>query len=123
MSSPVRFRQLAAIVAGTLLVFSALSAFQRPFREYPGVEYSQFPLPRDYREPGEWVFARLMYPPVGRYYGGFAFMGSWKEGASNWTMDYPRSDRHFSEALRRLTRLHARSVEQPVDLDTGDVFD
>jgi hypothetical protein len=105
------------------LVFGALFAFQRPFREYPGVEYQNFKLPADYRESGEWVFARLMYPPVGRYYGGFEFMGSWKEGASNWTMDYPRSDRHFSEALRRLTRVHARSVEQPVDLDSGDVYD
>ena len=35
-------------------------------------------------------------------------------------MDYPRSDRHFSAALRRLTRIHARSVEQPVNLDDGD---
>jgi len=35
-------------------------------------------------------------------------------------MDYPRSDRHFSAALRRLTRVHARSVEQPIDLDDGD---
>jgi hypothetical protein len=60
---------------------------------------------------------------VGRRNGGFEFFGSWKEGASNWTMDYPRSDRHFSRALRRLTRIHARSAEQPVDLDTGDVYD
>ena len=65
-----------------------------------------------------------MYPPVGRYYGGFEFLGSWNEGASNWTMDYPRSDRHFSAAVRRLTRIQARSVEQPVDLDDGDeVYD
>jgi hypothetical protein len=117
------YRRFIAVLAGTFLVFGALSAFQRPFREYPGVEYQHFKLPPDYREPGEWVFARLMYPPVGRYYGGFEFMGSWKEGGSNWTMDYPRSDRHFSEALRRLTRLQTRSVEQPVDLDTGDVYD
>jgi hypothetical protein len=38
-------------------------------------------------------------------------------------MDYPRSDRHFAQALRRLTRLHVRSVEQPVNLDEGDQFD
>jgi len=38
-------------------------------------------------------------------------------------MDYPRSDRHFSEALRRLTRIQTRSVEQPVDLDDGDQYD
>ena len=38
-------------------------------------------------------------------------------------MDYPRSDRHLAQAVRRLTRVQARSVEQPVDLDTGDVYD
>ncbi|HYW47934.1 MAG TPA: DUF4159 domain-containing protein [Bryobacteraceae bacterium] len=123
MSQPFRLRRSAAIVSGTLLVFGALYAFQRPFREYPGVEYENYPIPKDFKEPGEWVFARLMYPPVGRYYGGFELVGSWKEGGSNWTMDYPRSDRHFSEALRRLTRVSTRSVEQPVDLDTGDVYD
>ena len=90
----------------------------------PGVEYTKFPLPRDYQEKTEWVFARLMYPPVGRYRGGFrAAADRWKEGGSNWTMDYPRSDRHLAAAVRRLTRIHARSVEQPVNLDEGDVYD
>ena len=37
-----------------------------------------------------------------------------------WTQDYPRADRHFSQAIRRLTRIHVRSVEQPVNLDDGD---
>jgi hypothetical protein len=92
---------------------------QRPFRQYPGMEYENFPLPPDYREKTEWAFARLMYPPVaGGYY--WRGSGNWTEGRSNWTIDYPRSDRHFSAALRRLTRIHARSVEQPVNLDDGD---
>jgi hypothetical protein len=39
---------------------------------------------------------------------------------SSWTQDYPRADRHFLLALRRLTRIHVRSVEQPVNLDDGD---
>ncbi len=41
-------------------------------------------------------------------------------GAANWTIDYPRSDRHLAEAVRRLTRIQARSIEQPVNLDDGD---
>ena len=50
-------------------------------------------------------------------------LGDWKLGGSNWTMDYPRSDRHLSEAVRRLTRINTRSVEQVVDLDgTDDVY-
>jgi hypothetical protein len=94
-----------------------------PFRQYPGVEYADFALPPDFRQQTEWVFARLMYPPT-RYGigGGYGFRGSsnWAQGFSIWTQDYPRADRHFSEAVRRLTRLHVRSVEQPVNLDDGD---
>ena len=44
----------------------------------------------------------------------------WTQGMANWTMDYPRSDRHLPQAVRRLTRVEARSVEQPVSLDDGD---
>jgi Domain of unknown function (DUF4159) len=117
------WRPILLAVAG-LAALTALSAFQKPFREYPGLEYSNFPIPPDYQEKTEWAFARLMYPPVGRYYGGVEFNGSWKNGASNWTMDYPRSDRHLSQAVRRLTRIHVRSVEEPIDLDDdGDVYD
>jgi Domain of unknown function (DUF4159) len=100
--------------------FSALYAVQRPFRQYPGVEYRRFELPPDWEEKTEWAFARLMFPPGpndgyrGRY------DGDWRLGLSLWTQDYPRADRHFSQALRRLTRIHTRSVEQPVSLEDGD---
>jgi len=110
---------LLAVAGG----MSALFAFQKPFREYPGQEYNDFPLPRDYQDKTEFVFARLMYPDG---YGGFGFrrrFADWREGYTNWTNDYPRSDRHLMVALRRLTRIHNRSVEQPVNLDDGeDVF-
>ena len=123
MSLPTHLRRGGAIVIGTLAIVTALYALQRPFRVYPGVEYENFPLPPDYREKTEWAFARLMYPPVDRRFGGFEFYGSWKEGGSNWTFDYPRSDRHLAQAVRRLSRVHARSVEQTVNLDDGDQFD
>jgi hypothetical protein len=112
--------------AGMAMFLTALVA-QRPFREFPGNEYEDFPLPPDYQDKAEWVFARLMYPPanVGRYgYGsGWRFRGDWRLGRSSWTTDYPRSDRHFSAAMRRLTRVHSRSAEQPVNLDEGDQYD
>ena len=117
----VRVVLVSAFLMGTIY---AVHQQPQPFHEYPGVEYERFALPRDYREKTEWAFARLMYPPVSPWNGGFQFFGDWKFGASNWTMDYPRSDRHFAIAIRRLTRLHVRSVEQPVNLDDGDdVFD
>ncbi len=109
--------------AGILLV-AASYAFQRPFRVYSSMEpYDNVPLPSDYQEKTEWVFARLMYPqhPNARF-GRWYRSGSvdWREGGTSWTQDYPRADRHFALALRRLTRVHARSVEQPVNLDHDD---
>jgi hypothetical protein len=114
----VRLRlAIGASLLGTVLL--AVLYAQKPFREYPGFEYENFPLPPDYQEKTEWVFARLMYPPVDNGWG-WRSAGDWRQGYSNWTIDYPRSDRHFTRALRRLTRVHARSVEQPVSLDDGD---
>jgi len=88
---------------------------QQPFREYPAYEYNAFPLPKDYNVPAEWTFARLMYPMWGGFQG-----SDWRYGVSAWTMDYPRSDRHLTQIVRRLMRLDARSVEQPVNLEDGD---
>jgi len=107
-------------LAASLAAVASLRAFQKPFREYPGQEYSDFPLPPDYRQKTEVAFARLMYPQ-----GNWGIFGRWSrfdwtQGRSAWTNDYPRSDRHFATALRRLTRLEVRSVEQPVNLDDGD---
>lgn len=117
---------LLAAGAVFLTLGSAL-AWQTPWREYPGQD--NIAIPPDYQEKTEWVFARLMYPPYpgaihGRYPRGLAFgSNSWKMGRSSWTTDYTSADRHVALALRRLTRLHVRSVEQPVDLDDGnDVF-
>ncbi len=102
----------------------ALAAFQRPFRELPGIEYrlGEIALPPDYGEKAEWAFARLMFPPgpLNGYYGRDL---DWHTGISLWSQDFPRADRHFSLAVRRLSRVHVRSVEQLVNLDEGDAYD
>jgi Domain of unknown function (DUF4159) len=107
-----------------LACLSALFAFQRPFREFTGVEYGigEIPLPPDYQEKTEWAFARLMFPP-GPLNGYQGRDWNWLEGNSAWTQDFPRADRHFSLAVRRLSRVQARSVEQVVNLDEGDAYD
>jgi hypothetical protein len=135
----MKFWRLGACAA----LVGTLFAFQRPFREFPGVEYrlGEIPLPPDYKVPGEWTFARLMYPPIAggrRFGGGYGGYGGgmgagfgrgygggmdWEHGNSIWTQDFPRADRHFSQAVRRLTRLAVRSVEQDVNLDEGDAYD
>ena len=121
----MRLRNLFWIAAGSFVAFCAAHAFQRPFREYPGQEYNDFPVPQDAGEKTEFVMGRLMYPASP--YGMFGRLDSyydWRKGNTGWTNDYPRADRHFVQAVRRLTRIHVRSVEQPINLDDGDdVFD
>ena len=95
-----------------------------PFQEFNGVEYrvGDVALPIDWQGKTEWAFARLMYPPGWNdgYRGRFG--RNWREGWSLWTQDFPRADRHFSAAVRRLTRIDVRSVEQCVTLDDDDVY-
>jgi hypothetical protein len=113
-------------VAFLALAAAALvSAWQLPFRSYPSLEpYDNVELPPDWNEQAEWVFGRLMFPqhPNARFgrYNRFGGRSNWLEGGTSWTQDYPRADRLFSQALRRLTRMNVRSVEQPINLDDGD---
>jgi len=101
---------LAAAALGTWGILWA----QRPFKQYDAAEYVDFPLPPDWNLKAEWTRARLRYPSVYARYRGEDL---------NWTIDYPRSDRHLLQGVRRLTRIDTRSVEQIVDLDgTGDVY-
>lgn len=122
----MRTRTMLLTGTAALVVLASAFAFEKPpreWREYPGQDNIE--VPPDFREKTEWVFARLMYPPAsGRFgrRGGFRG-GGWKNGYSSWTTDYSAADRHVARALRRLTRVHVRSVEQPVDLDdVDDVF-
>jgi Domain of unknown function (DUF4159) len=113
----------AAVAVGLCLVGLALAG-PRPFRALPGVEHDgNEDLPSDYMVPGEWTFARLMYPTCHSYQMRGCYRGegdSWKLGMANWTIDFPAADRHVAEMVRRLTAIDARSVEQSVDLDDGD---
>src|SRR5258706_13353827 len=92
-------RLLCGIAVATVAL-----AFQKPFRVYVPMEgYDDIPLPPDYKEPAEWVFARLMYPPHPdglfsgrrgrRGWGGGAGSMDWRLGYSTWTQDYARADR------------------------------
>jgi hypothetical protein len=128
----MRFRRVLLAALYALAAIGMVSAFQRPFRQYESMEpYDDVALPTDWQEKTEWIFARLMYPEhPNALFGGFGRFGrrrfggsrDWREGGTSWTQDYPRADRHFAQALRRLTRLHVRSVEQPVNPDEIDDF-
>ncbi len=119
-------RVRTALVAGFLGLVSVIGVLraQRPFKEYPAIEYENFPLPPDYKQNAEWVRARLRYPDITGYPDNSRFrMRDGSPFPGYWTMDYPRSDRHLLAGVRRLTRIDTRSVEQVVSLDgTDDVY-
>ena len=106
----MRYRSAVLLVATALGCWGVLRA-QRPFKQYQAAEYGDFPLPPDWDQKTEWTRARLRYHSV---------YGSRWGIDLNWTIDYPRSDRHLLQGVRRLTRIDTRSVEQIVDLDGAD---
>ena len=115
----MRFRTVLAIAIPGLAALGVLWG-QKPFREWPAIEYENFPIPPDANRPAEWTRARLRYPDITGYtlHGSGRYFGF----AGYWTMDYPRSDRHLLAGVRRLTRIDSRSTEQVVELDgSGEV--
>ena len=113
----MRLVALLGLATGLLLVA------QRPFKEYPGIEYDNFPKPTDWQNKTEWTRARLRYPDIYGYPFKQLIMQDGRDFPGYWSMDYPRSDRHLLEGVRRLTRIESKSVEQIVSLDgTSDVY-
>jgi hypothetical protein len=85
-----------------------------------GFEDNPAAIPPDYAEKTEFARARLQYADFGS--GGFGGRRGFGGGRS-WTTDYPKSDRLFLQGVRRLTRIHVRSMEQVVNLDNDEIFD
>jgi len=108
----MRLRSFLLLVLCAITGWGVLRA-QRPFKDYPALEYQNFPLPPDWQQSTEWTRARLRYPSLLAPHG-------IPDGNRRWTIDYPRSDRHLLQGIRRLTRIDTRSVEQVVDLDGED---
>jgi hypothetical protein len=104
-----------ALTAGSVgaVFFLCLLQAQRPFKEYPAIEYYDFPLPSDWKDQQhDWVRARLRYPDIYGYPDRMLMLGPGRPWPGQWTMDYPRSDRHLLQVVRRLTRIDTRSVSK-----------
>ena len=73
-------------------------------------------------EKAEFYWSRLRYS-AGSYGagGGFGF-GYGYGGYGGWMRDYPKADRQVLLALKRLTRVQMRPIEQIVDLDHDEIF-
>jgi hypothetical protein len=115
----MRLRHAIALGIFGLVLCGAVLA-QKPFREWPAIEYENFPVPEDWNQKAEWTRARLRYPDIYGYPYQELTMGNGRPFPGYWTMDYPRSDRHLLEGVRRLTRIDSRSVEQVVSFDGSD---
>ena len=102
----------AGVVAASLA--SVLYAFQ--FGRRGRFSEEDTPVPPDAGEKTEWVFGRLQYPS---FRGGSGYWGV----RGSWSTDYPKAERHFVQGLRRLTRVHTRSMETVVNLDSDEIFD
>ena len=71
-------------------------------------------LPPDAQQKAEWTFARYHFRSNNDL-GGFRRFHMW-------AADYPKADRQFTMGVRRLTRLHARGLEQVIDADSDELF-
>ncbi len=109
----MRHKALLATILVSAAGVSGLLA-QRPFREFFEEAESPVVFPADGNEKTEFVFARLRY----RSWRGSRFM----QGYGSWSTDYAKADRQFVQGLRRLSRVHTRSVEQVVGLDDDDIY-
>lgn len=107
-------KMLPAIATAMLL--SALSLAVYAYQGRGGFEDDDEgpPLPSDAQARAEWTFARYHFRSDGDS-GGFRRFHLW-------AADYPKADRQFVLGVRRLTRLHARGIEQVVDADSDELF-
>lgn len=111
MSAP---RVIAVIVVAVMAAAAQRSGGERRWAKYEHEMQNPAEDPPDAWEQTEFAFARLRYRSArdGFYYRG-----------SRWGIDANKSERQFIQGLRRLTRVHARSVEQIVDVDSDEIYD
>ena len=104
-------RKAAALLA-VLVAGGVVWAYQARRSSYMYEREMQNPAddPDDADVPGEWAFARLRYRSA----------GGWRRGS--WGTDANKAERVFTQGVRRLTRIQARSVEEILDVDSDEMF-
>lgn len=98
------------LLTAALAVVAAQSGGLRRWAKYEHEMQNPDDDPPDAWESTEFAFGRLRYR-------------SYRDGyRARWGIDANKSDRQFIVGLRRLTRIHARSVEEIVDIDSDEIF-
>jgi len=113
---------MRTLLAGTLAsILAAISALAWQAQQHIPGQYNPYaremqspaPDPPDGDEKTEYAFARLRYRSGG---GGFRGRGG------SWGTDANTAEQHFSQGLRRLTRVHVRSSGEVVDIDSDEIY-
>jgi hypothetical protein len=108
----MRLVPLIAIALLLLAVTSGgLSAIALASPQFFGQDEDYYP---QSHEKAEFSWSRLRYTSAMSSFGGYDY--------GTWSRDYPKADRQFLLAMKRLTRINGRSTEQVVDLDGDDIF-
>jgi hypothetical protein len=106
-------RRIAVLLLAAVFFAAAQSDPRgRRWARYEREMQNPAPDPPGAWEQTEFAFARLRYR-------------SYRDGfyRSRWGVDANKSERQFIQGLRRLTRIHARSVEQIVDIDSDEIYE
>jgi len=82
---------------------------------------SEAPLPT-FPALGEFHFIRMEYTDLPSHHRGFGFASRTAQGNGWWVVDWPDADFHFSEGVRRLTRI---DTGEPLHMSLSDdrIFD
>jgi hypothetical protein len=120
------WRSLAALLLVPAALAALLAAQQgrgvRRWQQYEAEMQDPADDPPDAWEKTEFAFARLRYRSGRDAFGG-GYGGGFRGRYARWGTDANKSERQFIMGLRRLTRVHARSVEEIVDIDSDGIFD
>jgi hypothetical protein len=104
-------RSLAAALVVVTLAMAQQGRGVRRWAMYEREMQNPADDPPDAWENTEFAFGRLRYR---------SYRDNFRYG--RWGVDANKSDRQFITGLRRLTRIHARSVEQIVDVDSDEMY-
>jgi hypothetical protein len=111
-------RLLPGIPVVLLLVVSGIGLFALQSQAFQYGEWGGYGVnPYQAHEKAEFSWSRLRYNSRMSHFGAFSGYGY-----GSWSRDYPKADRQFLLAMKRLTRIQGRSTEQVVDLDSDDIF-
>ncbi len=106
MNARLAFPALAMMMAALTAVAWQGGNWSR----YAGEMQNPAPDPPDAGEKTEWAFARLRYRS----------QGGWRRGG--WGTDSNKAEQHFVQGIRRLSRVHARSNEEVIDIDSDEMY-